>query len=452
MRIIVVGCGKIGKTVIKSLTAEGHDVIAVDVIPEVVAEINDIYDVMCVCGNGADYDTLVEAEAEKADMFIAVTGSDELNCLSCFLAKRMGAENTVARIRGIEYSLDNIGFMKHQLDISLAINPELQAAHEIFNILKLPSAINVEMFSRREFEMVEIKLKPDSPLDGMSLIELRKKTTANFLICVVQRGDEVYIPDGNFVLKSGDCIGITAPTTQVPRLLRKLSILQKQAKRIMILGGSRTAFYLAKMLIGSGNSVKIIDMKHEKCVELSEQLPEAVIIEGNGADQELLFEEGIKDMDAFVALTGKDEENILVSFFAASQGVPKVMPKVNRGELAAMARKLGLDSIVSPRKTVGDTMIRYARALENSMGSKVETLYKLMDGKAEALEFKVQPDFKYINVALKDMQLKKNILIAGIIRKRRAIIPTGDDCICAGDSVIVISAGRPLNDLSDIMR
>ncbi len=450
MRIIVVGCGKIGKTVISSLTAEGHDVIAVDTNADVVAEINDIYDVMSVCGNGADYDTLLEAEAEKADLFIAVTGSDEFNCLSCFFAKRMGAKNTVARIRGIEYSFDNIGFMKHQLDISLTINPEMQAAYEIFNILKFPSAVNIETF--RNFEMVEILLKPESPLDGMSLIELRKKANANFLICVVQRGDEVYIPDGNFVLKSGDRIGITAPTAQVSKLLRKLNILQKQAKSVMILGGSRTAIYLSKLLIGSGSSVKLIDMNREKCVGLSETLPEAVIIEGNGADQELLFEEGIKDTDAFVALTGKDEENILISFFANSQGVSKVISKVNRGELASMAQKLGLDCIVSPRKTVADTMLQYARALENSMGSKVETLYKLMDGKAEALEFKVQHDFKYINVPLKDMEFKNNILIAGIHRKRKAFIPTGDDCICSGDNVIVISAGRPLNDLSDIVK
>lgn len=452
MNIIVVGCGKIGTTIVASLSSEGHDVVAVDENDAVVAEISDIYDVMCVCGNGADYNTLSEAGVEKADMLISVTGSDELNCLSCFIAKRMGAEHTVARIRNPEYSDKNIGFMKQQLDISLVINPEMLAAQELFNILKLPSAVNIEMFSRRNFEMVELRLKPDSPLDGCKLMDIRKKYNANFLVCVVQRADEVYIPDGNFVLKSGDRIGLTAAPTEVQKLLKKLGILQKQARTVMILGGSRTAIYLTKLLLKSGNTVKVIDNNHEKCISLSEDLPGAVIIEGDGAEQELLFEEGIRSMDAFVALTGMDEENILISFFASSQNVPKVISKVNRGELAAMAEKLGLDCIVSPRKIIADVMLSYARALENSLGSKVETLYKLMDGKVEALEFNVQPDFKYINIPLKDMKLKPNILISGILRRRKAIIPTGDDSFCPGDKVIVISAGRPLNDLSDIMQ
>lgn len=452
MNIIVIGCGKIGTTIVASLSSEGHDVVAVDENDAAVAEISDIYDVMCVCGNGADYNTLSEAGVERADMVISVTGSDELNCLSCFIAKRMGAEHTVARIRNPEYNDKNIGFMKQQLDISLVINPEMLAAQELFNILKLPSAVNIEMFSRRNFEMVELRLKPDSPLDGCKLMDIRKKYNANFLVCVVQRANEVYIPDGNFVLKSVDRIGLTAAPTEVQKLLKKLGILQKQARNVMILGGSRTAIYLTKLLLKSGNTVKVIDNDHEKCISLSKDLPGAVVIEGDGAEQELLFEEGIRSMDAFVALTGMDEENILISFFASSQNVPKVISKVNRGELASMAEKLGLDCIVSPRKIIADVMLSYARALENSLGSKVETLYKLMDGKVEALEFNVQPDFKYINIPLKDMRLKPNILISGILRRRKAIIPTGDDSFCPGDKVIVIAAGRPLNDLSDIMQ
>lgn len=451
MKIIVIGCGKIGTTIIASLAAEGHEVVGVDQSDAVIAEISDIYDVMCVCGNGADYNTLFEAGVEKADMVISVTGSDELNCLSCFLAKRMGAQHTVARIRNPEYSVKNIGFMRQHLDISLVINPELLAAQELFNILKLPSAVNIEMFSRRNFEMVELRVKPDSLLDGCRLSELRKKYNASFLVCVVQRGEEVYIPDGNFELKAGDRIGLTAAPTEVQKLLKKLGILQKQARNVMILGGSRTAFYLSKLLLKSGNTVKLIDKDHKRCVELSEILDGAVVIEGDGAEQELLFEEGIHNMDAFVALTGMDEENILISFFAASQNVPKVISKVNRTELASMAQKLGLECIVSPRKIIADIMLSYVRALENSLGSNVETLYKLMDGKVEALEFNVQSDFKYVNIPLKDMRLKPNILIAGILRKRKALIPTGEDSICSGDKVIVISAGRPLNDLADIM-
>lgn len=452
MKIIVVGCGKIGTTIIDNLVNEGHDVVAVDSNPAAINEITNIYDAMCVCGNGADNDTLAEAGVDKAKLVVAVTGSDEVNMLSCFIAKRMGADYTIARIRNPEYNDQSLGFIKSQLDLSLTINPEHLAAQELFNILKLPSAINIETFSRGNFEMVELLLKKDSMLDGLNLIELRKKYPGKYLICTVQRDNEVYIPDGNFVLKSGDRIGLTAEPVEIEKLLKKLGIMQRQARNIMILGGSRTAYYLARLLLAGGNAVKIIDKDRECCASIASNLPGAVIIEGDGAEQELLLEEGIGSMDAFVALTGMDEENILISFFAAAQNVPKVISKVNRSELAAMAERLGLDCIVSPKRIVSDVISSYARALENSLGSKVETLYKLVDGKAEALEFIVQPDFKYVNIPLKSMELKSNILIAGIIRGRKAVIPAGEDMIYPGDRVIVVAAGRKLNDLSDIMK
>lgn len=452
MKIIVVGCGKIGTTIIDNLVNEGHDVVAVDSNPAAINEITNIYDAMCVCGNGADNDTLAEAGVDKAKLVVAVTGSDEVNMLSCFIAKRMGADYTIARIRNPEYNDQSLGFIKSQLDLSLTINPERLAAQELFNILKLPSAVNIETFSRGNFEMVELLLKKDSMLDGLNLIELRKKYPGKYLICTVQRDNEVYIPDGNFVLKSGDRIGLTAEPVEIEKLLKKLGIMQRQARNIMILGGSRTAYYLSKLLLAGGNAVKIIDKDRERCASIASNLPGAVIIEGDGAEQELLLEEGIGSMDAFVALTGMDEENILISFFAAAQNVPKVISKVNRSELAAMAERLGLDCIVSPKRIVSDVISSYARALENSLGSKVETLYKLVDGKAEALEFIVQPDFKYVNIPLKSMELKSNILIAGIIRGRKAVIPAGEDMIYPGDRVIVVAAGRKLNDLSDIMK
>lgn len=451
MKIIVVGCGKIGTTIIKGILAEGHDVVVIDNSQSVISEISDVYDVMCVCGGAADCETLDEADVSKADMFIAVTGSDELNMLSCYIAKKMGAKHTVARIRNPEYNDKSLGFMKQQLGLSLAINPEMLAARELFNILKLPSAVNIETFSRRNFEMVEIRLKPDSAIDGLSVADLRKKYPANFLVCVVQRGEDVFIPSGDFVLKSGDRIGVTASATEIQKLLKNLGILQKQAKNVMILGASRTAYYLSKMLIGIGNNVKIIDKELRKCERISRTLPTVHVVAGDGAEQDLLLEEGIASMDAFVALTGMDEENILISFFAASQNVPKVISKVNRSEFASLADNMGLECIVSPRKIVADVVLRFSRAIKNSEGSNVETLYKLMDGKAEALEFNVQPDFKYVNINIKDMKLKTNILIAGIIRGRKAIIPSGEDVILAGDKVIVFAAGQSMNDLSDII-
>lgn len=449
MKITVVGCGKIGCTVINALLTEGHEIVAIDNDPDVISDITNIYDVMTVCGSGTDSDVLLEAG--NANLLIAVTGSDEFNMLTCFIAKRLGIKHTIARIRKPEYNDKSLSFLKKELGLSMAINPERLVSREMFNILKLPSAIKVEEFSRGNFEMVELILKENSPLDGVSLIDLKKKHPDNFLVCAVQRGDKLYIPDGNFVLKSGDKIGITSSSVEIQRLLRKLGILQKQARDIMILGATRTSYYLSKLLLAAGNSVKIIDAGRERCKEFSDSLPGAVIINGDPARQELLLEEGIGNVDAVVALTGMDEENILLSYFAAMQNVPKVIAKVNRNEFLPTAERLGIDSVASQIRTVGDVTVRYARALENSMGSKVETLYKLMNGNAEALEFAVNGESKIIKIPFKELPTKSNILIAGIIRGRKTIIPSGDDMIMPGDRVVVISGGGRLNDLSDIV-
>ncbi len=452
MKIIVIGCGKIGATILASLTAEGHDVIALDNNPEIIASITNIHDVMGVCGNGADCDTLEEANAANADLIVAATNSDELNMLACFLAKRMGAQHTIARIRNPEYNDKSLGFMRQHLDLSMAINPELLAAHELYNILKLPSAAKIETFSTRNFEMIELRLKSDSMLDGMNLIEMRNHFKAKFLICAVQRGDEAYIPDGNFVLQSGDKIGITATPAEITKLLREIGILQKQARKIMILGGSRTGYYLAKMLTNAGNSVTLIERDPKICEELCEALPKAVIINGDGAQQEILLEEGLLSVDAFVALTGMDEENILVASFAQSQNVPKVIAKINRDELIPLAEHWGLDCVVSPKKLISDILVQYARALKNSEGSSVETLYKLMDDKVEALEFRVKNDFPMLKVPFKELKTKKNTLIAGIVRDRKLIIPTGEDMLLSGDRVIVTAANQRIDSLSDILK
>lgn len=454
MKIIIVGGGKIGATLIENLESEGHDITFIDRDQKIVDEISNIYDVMCVCGNAVDNDTLDEADVSKAELLIAVTNSDEINMLICFIAKKMGAAHTVARIRDPEFNDKRMIQIKQYLDISLAINPELLAAQEIFNVLKLPAAINIESFSRRNFLMIELIVKEDSHLDGISLIELRKKYDLNFLVSVVKRGDEVYIPDGNFVLKQGDHICLTANFVEIQKLLKVLGLSKKHSKSVMILGATTTSFYLAKMLLRAGSDVTIIDKDIERCNEFAQKLPGAVIINGNGAAQDVLMEEGITSSDAFVALTGMDEENILVSIFAQSQNVARVIAKVNSNELSSMAEKLGLDSIVSPKKAVSNVVTRYARALQNTLGSSVETMYKMMDGSVEALEFNVQSDFKAQHIKIKDMKLKKDVLIAGIIRKRKAFVPTGDDEIIAGDRVVVIAKAseEKMDDLSDVLR
>ncbi len=451
VKIIVAGCGKIGTTVVESLNAEGHDVTAIDSCPTTLDSIINVHDVMGVCGNCADCDVLQEADAAHADLFVAVTDSDDTNALSCFFAQRMGAKHTIARIRNPEYNDDSLTFMKQHLDISLAINPESLAARELHRILRFPSAVKVETFSHRNFEMIELKLREDSPLGGLSLSELRTKYAARFLVCVVQRGSEVYIPDGNFVLQAGDKIALTATLTELQKLLREVGVLQRKARNVMILGGSRVAFYLAKLLENGGSRVTLVEKDRAAAAELSNLLPKTVVIAGDGSHQEILMEEDLPAHDAFVALTGMDEQNILMSIFAAAQQVPKVIAKVNRDEMAQLAESLGLDTIVSPRKIVSDILVRYARALENSLDSSMETLYKLMDGKAEALEFLVQDTSRVINVPLKDLRLKPNVLLAGILRDRKTLIPTGIDSIHAGDRVIVVAANQRVRDLSDIL-
>ncbi len=452
MNIVIIGCGKIGLTILSNLVSEGHDVMVIDNNPDVIQETNNIYDVMGVCGNGVDCAPLKEAGVNKADLFIATTDSDELNMLSCFIAKRMGAKYTMARIRNPEYNDESNTFMRKQLDISVAINPELLAAHELFNILKLPSVAKIETFSGGNFEMIELRLRQDSRLDGIRIADMRDKFKSKVLICAVQRGEEAYIPDGDFVLKSGDKIGLSAKHGEIARFIKELGADQKKTRNIMLFGGGRIAYYLARKLAAAGIAVTIIERDRKVCDSLSEALPKAVIVNGDGTEQELLLEEGLMSVDAFVSLTGMDEENILMAAFAQSKNVPKVIAKINRDELTPLAEHLGIDSIISPKKTVANSVVQYARALENSAGSSMETLYKFMDGKVEALEFKVKSDFPMLNVPFKEVKLKKNILVAGIMRERETIIPSGDDVLSAGDSVIILAANQRINTLSDILK
>lgn len=451
MKIIVSGCGKIGNEIVSSLVHEGHDVTAMDKSAAVIDSIINLYDVMGICGNGADCETLEEAGIKDAELFISVTDSDETNMLSCFLAKRMGASHTIARIRNPEYNDKSLGFMRSQLGIDMAINPELMAAKEMYRLLKLPSAAKVETFSGKNFEMVEIKLKPDSVLDGLSLIEMRKKFQLSVLVCIVKRGEKIYIPDGNFVLKSNDRIGVTANRTEIIKFFKTLRINQKQAKNVTIIGAGKAAFYLAKMLLSGSSNVKIIELSSKKATAFSELLPGAVIINGDGTNQDLLLEEGIKQTDAFLTLTGSDEKNILLSYFASTMEVPKIITKVNHAEFRFMAQKIGNECIVTPKKIVADILVRYARGLQNSLGSKIETLYQLMDSKAELLEFIVQPDCPIIEIPFKTLNTKKGTLIAGIIRNRKAIIPSGEDYLLADDKVIIISDTPGMKEIADIV-
>ena len=452
MRVVVVGCGKIGQAIIGSLLKERHDVLCIDSNPAVINEITNVYDVMAVCGNGISSDVLKEADIEKTELFIAVTGSDELNMLSCLAAKKLGAKQTVARIRNSEYNTASMAFLKDSLDLSMAINPEKLTAAALYNLLKLPSAIKVETFTSRKFEIVELIVKDGSKIAQMSLMEMRKKFSGKFLIGVIERGNEVFIPNGTMSVCEGDKICVVCASTDTHKVIKELGFEQKEAKDVIILGGSKIAHYLTEMLVEGRTSVKIIEQNKERCDELCEVLPSSVdVVCGDGMSQDILLEEGIMTTDALVTLTGNDESNILISFYAMSHNVPKVISKVNKSELSLISEKLGLDCIVSAKNIIADILVRYARALNATVGSKVESLYSLLDGEAEALEFIVMPDFEYTQIPLKKMTLKKDVLIAGIIRGNKSFIPGGDDIIDVNDKVIVISKGKSLYSLSEII-
>ena len=451
MRIILVGCGKVGVALIGALVDEGHDLVVMDSRREVLGELTNQYDVMCVEGNGADCETLQAAGITKADLFIGCTGSDELNLLMCYLARRLGAGHTIARIRNPQYSEKTLSFLREQLDLSMAVNPELLTAQELYHVLKLPAASKVETFSRRSFEMVELRLKEDSPLVGKKLMDLRNHFKAVFLVCVVQRENEVIIPRGDFILRAGDRIGITADRAELWKLLKATGLAKRQARNVTLMGGSRIAFYLAKMLLNSGTNVTLIDTDRTVCHKFSDLLPGIRTYCGDGTQRELLQEAGLLDQNAFVTLTGMDEENVIVAYYARSQKVGQVIAKVNRDEIAVMAEQMGLESVITPKTVVVNVVLRYVRALQSSMGSSIENLYQLMEGRAEALEFIVQEESVYTGVPLKRLRLKKNILIGGILRDRKAIIPAGDDVILPGDHVVVIAGNRRLNALEEIL-
>lgn len=452
MKIVIAGCGKIGQSMIQSLVIEGHEIVVIDNDSEVIDSITTNYDVMGICQSATSCKALIDANVGSAELFIAATDSDEINMLSCFLAKRMGAKHTVARIRSGEYSRGDLDFIKKQLELSMVINPERLTARAIYDILKFPSAVKCESFTRSRFEMAEMYVKPDSSLDGASLSELRTRSGASFLVCAVLRGKTAHIPRGTFVLRGGDRIGLIAAPEDMQKLLNNLGILQKRTKHVFLLGASRIAGYLSEDLIRSGNSVKIIEKDEKRCDDISARLGGgAVVIHGDGSQHEVLDEEGIASADAFVALTGMDEENLLLSYYALDHGVPKVVAKLNQDAYHELGEHLGIECTVSPKRITADVILQYARALQNSMGSRVETLYSLMNGTVEALEFAVSPEFEYTGIPLKSLRIKPDILLAGIIRGSRNIIPGGDDIIEPDDRVIIIAAGRKLYDLSDVI-
>ena len=453
MKIIIVGCGKVGKATIESLIKEKHNIVAIDHNPKVIEMVTNTYDVMAVCGLATSLEILQEAGVSQADLFIAVTQNDEVNMLACFLAHSLGAKNTIARVRERNYNDDGLRFISKQLGISVALNPERLTAESVFNRLQLPTSVDVDTFAGKKIQLLETVLREESKIVGLTLAQIRQKCSVPFVVCAVKRGKQVYIPTGPFVLQEGDRVAFMVKGTDTNKFLRAIGLVQKQTRDIIILGASTIGYYLAKTLVDNNYNVKIIEKNATRCAEISETLPSSIsIIHGDGSDHELLLEEGLKTTDALVALTGRDEDNIVIALYAQNQKIPKVVAKVNDIHKYAIVEKLGLPTPVNAQKIVADIVCRYARALNNTLGSSIETMYTLMDGGAEALEFVMLSDSKLIGIKLKDLQLKPNFIIAGIIRGKETIIPTGEDALQIGDRVIVIATGRHLMVLEDILR
>ena len=452
MNIIIVGCGKVGQKLTEQLCLEeNQNITVIDLKNNIVQDLINKYDITGVSGNGANAQILTEANIKDCDLLIAVTGSDELNLLTCLIAKKMGNCQTIARVGNPEYK-EEMQLIYKDLGLALVINPEQTAADEIARVLKFPSAIKIDQFAKGRVEILKFKIPEDSILDNMSVYNLPSKLKSSLLICGVERDDKAFIPRGNFVLKSGDIISILAHPKETTDLFKAIGLKTSQVKNTIIVGGGDTGYYLAKNLMKSGIRVKIIEQNENTCDKLCKLLPKATIIHADGTDTSVLMEEGLEITESFVALTNIDEENVLLSLFAKSQSNAKIVTKINRIEYDRVITGLDLDSIVYPKNITAENIVRFVRSKINSIGSNIETMHKLLDGKAEAMEFYITNDSPVIETSLENLKLKDNVLVACINRNGKIIIPRGKDEILAGDTVIIITTETGMNDISDILQ
>lgn len=451
MDIIIVGCGKVGSTLAEQLSQEGHDISIIDTNEQIVEEISNSFDTMGVIGNGASYSTQKEAGIENAHLLIAVTGSDELNLLCCLIARKAGNCKTIARVRNPIYSKE-VGFIKEELGLSMVINPEYESSLEITRLLRFPSAIDINIFNKGRVELLSFRVHEGSPLHNLTVKEIDSKLKCDVLVSIVERGEEVIIPNGDVIIRENDLVSIIAPHKRAMEFFVKIGLVKNPVKNVMLIGGGDLSFYLSMQLIKYGICVKIIEENRKRCEELTELLPKAMIIHGDGTDKKLLMEEGIEDSESFASLTGMDEENVLLSLYARSKCNGKIITKINRIAFDEVIDSLDLGSIIYPKYITSEYILQYVRAMNNSIGSNVETLYKIKKDKAEALEFFVHKGSKLIGVPLEKLDLKKNLLICSIYRNGKVITPKGQDTIQKGDHVIIVTTNMGLHDLSDILR
>ncbi len=450
MNIIIVGCGQVGKTLAEELNREVNEVTMIDIDYSRVEEMSNRYDIMGVVGNGVSYSTQIEAGIEKADLLIAVTDSDELNIMSCLMAKRAGNCQTIARVRDPEIA-EEMKYLKDSLGLALTINPEYAVAHEIARILRFPSAISIDVFGKGAVELLRFRVPQDSKLHDMQIMDIGPKLGADVLVCGVESGDNIVIPNGNFRLSQNDLVSIVARPRASSEFFKKIGIDTHQVKDAMIVGGGNTSYHLARLLLRLGINIKLIEEDEDRCEFLAENLPKADIIHGSATDQELLIEEGIADTQAFVSLSEQDEENIILSLFAKKQTKGKIVTKVEGAELAGIIKDLNLDTTIYPKRLTAQYIIQFVRAMNRSKDCNVETMYRLFDDRVEALEFGVLEGSELIGIPLMNLKIKENTLVACIIRGSRIIIPRGRDTMQIGDSVVIVTTTLGLKDINDVI-
>ena len=450
LNIIIVGCGKVGRALVEQLSKEGHYITIIDKNPEKIQSLTNLYDIMGIVGNGASYSVQMEAGIEDADLIISVTDSDELNLLCCTVAKQVGDCSAIARVRTPDYSKE-VSYLRDKLGLAMIINPELEAAKEAARILYLPTALEINSFAHGQAELIKIKVPEGNTIDGMTIAHLGRKIAPNILICAVERDGEVTIPAGDFTIQRGDIISFAASRKVAKQFLEDIGFKTNQVGNTMIIGGGKSTYYLAKLLMNMGIEVKIIESDRQKCEELSILLPKAIIINGDGTDEELLKEEGIETAESFVPLTGIDEENVMLTLYARKVSKAKVITKINRMTFKTVLNDLDLGSVIYPRYITSEAIVAYVRAKRASRGSDIETLYHIFDSKAEAIEFRIREESSVTDVCLANLSLKKNLLIAFINRNGKIIIPSGNDCIRVGDTVTIVTTHTGLKDIRDIL-
>lgn len=450
LRIIIVGCGKVGSTLVEILSNEGNDITIIDKNPQKLESLTNTFDVMGIEGNGASFTTQEEAGIKNADLMIAVTNSDELNLLCCTVAKQVGNCATIARVRTPEYNKE-VQYLTDQLGLAMIINPEFEVAKEISRILYLPSALEVSSFAHGQAELIKFKIYEDSKLNGVRISELSGVIKTKILICAIERDDKVFIPSGNDRILSGDIISFVTPRKQVKDFFTQIGVKSSKIKEVMIIGGGKAAYYLSNMLLNMGMSVKIIESDKNRCEELSLLLPKAIIINGDGTNEELLKEEGIATAQAFIPLTGIDEENIILTLYAKQVSGAKVITKINRINFRGVISKLDLGSIVYPRYITSEAIIAYVRAKRASMNSNIEALYHMYDHRVEAIEFLIDKESAATGQTLANLPLKKSLIIALINRSGKIFMPSGSDSLMVGDSVMIVTTHTGFNTIQDIL-